>query len=196
MNNIEYAQADILRLKSIGRDFDVIEASGVLHHLADPLAGWRILLSMLRSGGFMRIGLYSKVARQDLIGARKIIAQRSYRASPEDIRLCRQELISFGDDTPLKRATEMPDFFSTSACRDLLFHVQEHQFTLPEISAFLNQNHLQFLGFETQGRVRQSYRCRFPDDQTMTDLSRWHIFETENPATFVGMYQFWIQKTC
>jgi tetratricopeptide (TPR) repeat protein/2-polyprenyl-3-methyl-5-hydroxy-6-metoxy-1,4-benzoquinol methylase len=195
LNNIEYAQADILRLKSIGRDFDVIEASGVLHHLADPLAGWRILLSMLRSGGFMRIGLYSKVARQDLIGARKIIAQRSYRASPEDIRLCRQELISFGDDTPLKRATEMPDFFSTSACRDLLFHVQEHQFTLPEISTFLNQNRLQFLGFETQGRVRQGYRCRFPDDQTMTDLNRWHVFETENPAIFVGMYQFWTQKT-
>ena len=72
------------------------------------------LLSMLRSGGFMRLGLYSKVARQDIIDARTIIAQRGYRASPDDIRRCRQELVSFGDDTPLKRATEMSDFFSTS----------------------------------------------------------------------------------
>jgi hypothetical protein len=28
----------------------------------------------------------------------------------------------------------------------------------------------------------------------MTDLNLWHIFETENPHTFTGMYQFWIQR--
>ena len=29
----------------------------------------------------------------------------------------------------------------------------------------------------------------------MTDLGQWHLFETENPDTFGGMYQFWVQKT-
>ena len=55
LNNIEYAQPDILQLESIGRVFDVIEASGVLRHLADPFAGWRLLLPMLRPDGFMRL---------------------------------------------------------------------------------------------------------------------------------------------
>src|SRR5216684_4458265 len=50
---IAYAQADILKLGSIDRTFDLIEVSGVLHHLADPIAGWRVLLALLRSGGFM-----------------------------------------------------------------------------------------------------------------------------------------------
>jgi 2-polyprenyl-3-methyl-5-hydroxy-6-metoxy-1,4-benzoquinol methylase len=195
LNNIEYAQADILQLGSIGRVFDVIEASGVLHHLSDPFAGWRLLLSMLRSGGFMRLGLYSKLARKDLVDARRFITERGYRPSAEDIRRCRQELTSFGDDTPLKRATEWSDFFSTSTCRDLLFHVQEHQFTLPEISAFLNQNRLEFLGFTLPGHVLQNFRRRFPSDKTMTNLDHWHSFETENPMIFAGMYQFWIQKT-
>ena len=111
LNNIEYAQADILQLGSIGRVFDVIEASGVLHHLADPFAGWQMLLSMLRPGGFMRLGLYSKLARQDLVDARRFIAERGYRPSAEDIRRCRQELISFGDDTPLKTSNRMVGFF-------------------------------------------------------------------------------------
>src|SRR5439155_21736056 len=49
--NIQYAQADLLKLGLIGRSFDVIEASGVLHHLGDPLQGWRIVLSLLRPAG-------------------------------------------------------------------------------------------------------------------------------------------------
>jgi 2-polyprenyl-3-methyl-5-hydroxy-6-metoxy-1,4-benzoquinol methylase len=192
LNNIEYAQADILQLESIGRTFDVIEAGGVLHHLADPLASWRLLLSLLRPGGFMRVGLYSKVARKDINEARAFITQRHYRPSAEDIRRCRDELASYGDDTPLKRATEMLDFFSTSACRDLLFHTQEHQLTLPEISAFLSQNRLEFLGFDIDRHVLRTFRRRFPRDKAMTDLNLWHVFETENPAIFLGMYQFWI----
>jgi 2-polyprenyl-3-methyl-5-hydroxy-6-metoxy-1,4-benzoquinol methylase len=53
LTNIDYAQADILRLPSIGRMFDMIDATDVLHHLADTFAGWRALLSMLRPGGLM-----------------------------------------------------------------------------------------------------------------------------------------------
>ena len=194
LNNIEYAQADILQLQSIGRAFDVIEASGVLHHLADPMAGWRVLLSLLRPRGFMRLGLYSELARQDLVAARKFIAQRGYGPSAREIRQFRQELTGLGSDTSLAKATEWVDFYSTSACRDLLFHVQEHQLTLPAIDSFLRQNRLEFLGFDLPGGVLQNFRRRFPNAKTLDDLALWHVFEIENPSTFVGMYQFWIRK--
>ena len=61
VTNVEYAQADILRLASIGRTFDLIASVGVLHHLADPIAGWRELLSLLRPGGFMRFGAVQRM---------------------------------------------------------------------------------------------------------------------------------------
>jgi len=67
LTTIEYAQADLLKLGSLGRSFDIIESSGVLHHLAAPWAGWRVLLSLLRPGGFMRLGFYSEVARRDIV---------------------------------------------------------------------------------------------------------------------------------
>jgi 2-polyprenyl-3-methyl-5-hydroxy-6-metoxy-1,4-benzoquinol methylase len=47
LNNIEYAQADILKLDTRTARFDRIECVGVLHHLADPFAGLRILLNLL-----------------------------------------------------------------------------------------------------------------------------------------------------
>ena len=194
LKNIEYAQADILQLGTLGRQFDVIEASGVLHHLAEPMVGWRALLSLLRPGGFMRLGLYSKLARRDLTAARALIAQRDYGSSPEEIRDCRQEIASVGENTVLARVAEWGDFFCTSTCRDLLFHVTEHQLTLLEISAFLRQNQLQFLGFMLPRATQESFRRRFPDDTTMTNLSNWHTFETENPTTFREMYEFWVRK--
>jgi hypothetical protein len=100
--------------------------------------------------------------------------------------------LAHDDGTPLKKLTMFNDFFSTSECRDLLFHVQEHQLTIPQIKAFLADTNLAFLGFANP--PAQAYRARFPDDPAMTNLDHWHTFETENPLTFVNMYQFWVQK--
>jgi tetratricopeptide (TPR) repeat protein/2-polyprenyl-3-methyl-5-hydroxy-6-metoxy-1,4-benzoquinol methylase len=191
LSNIDYAQADLLQLGSTGRSFDVIEASGVLHHLRDPAAGWRVLLSLLRPGGVMHIGLYSALARADIRAARAFIAERGYGRTAADIRQCRQDLLACADGTPLKNVSKYADFFTVSECRDLLFHVQEHQLTIPEIKAFLTDNKLAFLGFANA--PARAYRARFPDDPAMTDLDHWHEFETENPTTFVNMYQFWLQ---
>lgn len=83
--------------------------------------------------------------------------------------------------------------FSTSACRDLLFHVQEHLMTLPAIGDFLKAEGMTLLGFDLGASVAQAYRSRFPEDRTMTDLAAWHVFEAENPQTFTGMYQFWVR---
>jgi tetratricopeptide (TPR) repeat protein/SAM-dependent methyltransferase len=194
VSNIEYAQADILGLGSIGRTFDVIESSGVLHHMADPMEGWRILLSLLRSGGFMRVGLYSEIARRDVVKARQLIAQRGYVPRLEDIRGFREELVAGKTGIPLQELTRTADFFSTSTFRDLLFHVQEHRFTLSDIDHFLKDNGLGFIAFDTDIAVVAKYRRRYPADARMTDLGHWHQFETENPDTFFGMYQFWAQK--
>lgn len=191
---IEYAQADIMKLDKLGRSFDLIESSGVLHHLADPLAGWRVLSSLLRPGSLMRLGFYSEVARRGVVLARTFIAEQGYGSSAEDIRQCRQELMSLDNGTRFGAALKLVDFFSTSDCRDLLFHVQEHRMTLTGIDAFLRENDLQFLGLENKPDVVKAYRLRFPEDKAATNLGNWQIFENENPDTFINMYQFWVQK--
>ncbi len=192
--SIEYAQADLLRLGSLERRFDLVESVGVLHHLADPWAGWRVLLPLLRPGGIMRLGFYSALARRNIVKARAFIAEKGYGSSADEIRRCRQDLLGPDTDAELRTVTTLPDFFSTSACRDLLFHVQEHRMTLTEIGAFLRANGLAFVGFEIEDEVRHAYRKRFPLDRAGVDLGQWQRFENDNPDTFIGMYQFWVQK--
>jgi tetratricopeptide (TPR) repeat protein/2-polyprenyl-3-methyl-5-hydroxy-6-metoxy-1,4-benzoquinol methylase len=191
-SDIEFAQADVLELGTIGKSFDVIECSGALHYLADPFAGWGVLLSLLRPGGYMTLSLYSEPARRRIVAARQRIAAWGYGASAGDIRRCRQDL--WDADKPDLRIVNAYDFYGVSTCRDLLFHVQEWQTDLIAIAAFLKDNGLTFLGFETDRATLQAYRRRFPGDPAATDLRNWHSFEKDNPDTFSRMYQFWIQK--
>ncbi len=191
LTNLRYAQADILALES-DRTFDVVDSSGVLHHLKDPLTGWRRLAGLVRPGGLMHIGLYSATARADINAARAYLAQQGRDYSVSEVRRLRAEFASRASGDPLHNITGFSDFFSASECRDLLFHVQEHQFSIPQIADFLTQSGFTFLGFETPSRT--SYLQRFPNDRAATDLANWTEFEAENPSTFATMYQFWIQK--
>ena len=61
IENVRLMRADILRLGELEETFDVIECTGVLHHLSEPKAGWKSLCERLRPGGFMQIALYSQV---------------------------------------------------------------------------------------------------------------------------------------
>jgi SAM-dependent methyltransferase len=193
LEDIEFAQADILELGSIGRQFDFIDASGVLHHLADPWQGWRVLLSLLRPGGTMQVGLYSDMARRNVVAARALIAERGYRPVARDIRRCREDIIG-SEDPLLKSIVRLQDFFTTSECRDLLFHVQEVRITLPEIKSFLAANALRFAGFHLDPPALQKFTVRFPGRAALTDLDCWQAYETDAPETFAGMYQFQVQK--
>ena len=159
----------------------------MLHHLADPFAGWRVLLSLLRPGGVMKLGFYSAVARRNLpdLGATAMTA--------DAVRAARQTLAG-RDDAQSREALRAPDFYSISTCRDLLFHVQERRLTLNEIADFLGENGLKFIGFAIDDAVLAAYRRRFPADPAATDLAQWQDFENDNPDTFSGMYQFWVQK--
>jgi SAM-dependent methyltransferase len=191
-DRVDYVQADILKLGAIGRDFDLIDCQGVLHHMRDPFEGWRVLLSLLRPGGIMHLGLYSEIARRDVVAARAFIAERGYAATPEDIRRCRDDLLK----AHMASVSRFSDFFSTSECRDLLFHVQESRTTIPAIKAFIDGHGLKFIGFDFQEAEAQQFRAMFADaGWSMSDLGKWDAVEAKYPNIFGNMYQFWVQKS-
>lgn len=198
ITNIEYMQGDILKLDQLKREFDIIECAGVLHHMDDPLAGWKVLVGKLRTDGVMNIGLYSEIARQHIVEARRQIAKKDYISSPDSIRQYREEVIKLGLDSNSEviKVLGSHDFYSLSTCRDLLFHVQEHRFTLPQIEEALNDLGLKFIGFELeQSWIRNEFRKLYPkEENALVSIPLWHQFELKNPNTFGGMYQFWVQK--
>ncbi|PCJ38672.1 MAG: hypothetical protein COA99_11400 [Moraxellaceae bacterium] len=196
VNNIEFMQADILDLGKLNEQFDIIESCGVLHHMKEPLAGWKVLENLLKPGGLMKIGLYSELARAHIVTSRDIIAEQNFKSTPEGIRECRRFIQRMGDSDIFNSLLRSTDFFTTSMVRDLIFHSMEHRFSVPQIEDALTQLNLQFLGFCVSGDdTKKRYLQQFPADKTATSLTNWHIFEQQNPHYFQAMYQFWLRKS-
>lgn len=191
--NLEFAQADILELGALEERFDVIECAGVLHHLNDPVAGWRVLTGLLAPGGKMKVALYSEIARRGVVAARRLIAERGFAADLRGTRAARAAILALPPDDPARLVAGADDFHTLSGCRDLLFHVQEHRYTLTRIEAILGALELEFLGFEFEfGTTLFDYRREFPLDPAAISLANWTEFETRHPDTFNAMYQFWV----
>ena len=191
LNNLEYVQADILNLHHMKERFDIIESVGVLHHISEPMVGWRALKNLLKRGGLMRIGLYSQLARQHIEEIRKEIKLLSIGTSEAEMRNFRRIIIGSSKESH-QQLTMSKDFFSLSDLRDLIFHVQEHRFTIPHIAHCLEELDLRFCGFGNQDII-SNFRVFHGKDANIYDLNLWHKYEKSNPKTFIEMYQFWCQ---
>ena len=193
INNVELIQMDILKVDLLEEQFDIIECGGVLHHMDDPLQGLKILLGNLKPNGFLKLGLYSELARKHIIKAREYISRNKLQPNENDIRHFRESVFS-GKSPEINSLIFSTDFYTMSSCRDLCFHVQEHRFTINQIERTLNSNKLKFWGFILAPPVKSLYNKYFPEDKAQTNLKNWAKFEECNPNTFNGMYQFWVSK--
>lgn len=193
--NIRFVQGDVLRTGELGERFAVIESTGVLHHLREPMAGWKALRDCLAPGGVMKIGLYSRYARRVINAARDRIRELGLAATPDGIRRFRDEVLAGGARGLFAELLHSEDFYSLSGCRDLLFHVCEHQFTWPEVARALDTLELRLIGIEVSDpSIARRYRSEHPDDPKCTDLDGWDRFEQAHPESFAALYVFWCQS--
>jgi len=143
------------------------------------------------------VGLYSAIARKSVIEARELINKYQVGSSAKEILRFRNEILSSDSEIALnvQDFIKWPDFYATSEIRDLLFHVQEKQYVLPEIKSIIDELGFVFAGFDFSHELfTKKFSEDYPNPEDMFNLDLWHEFELRNTGTFVGMYQFWLQK--
>ncbi len=192
VENVRFLHGDILELDRLDKTFDFIECSGVLHHMADPVAGWEKLLGKLNPGGRMLICLYSTKARRAQKAIRDVIAAKNYGSDADSIRKMRAEAL---EDDSLKSIQRSLDFYTLSEARDLVFHIQEITYTLDELQGIMDGLGVEFLRFRFPNpRGNAAYKTRFPDDASLADFAKWDQLEDEDEYLFANMYQFICKK--
>ena len=154
--NIDWVNASIMDIPRLGLgQFDYINCTGVLHHLASSEAGLRLLADALKEGGAILLMLYGKYGRRAVYDMQELL--RAYvprdAAIAEKIRLARELLAalpptnSFVRDMDTWRREISDDGFGDPGLYDLLLHSQDRCFTVPEIYALADSARLQLLGF-------------------------------------------------
>ena len=159
--------------------------------MENPLLGWKALTDCLKPGGLMRIGLYSELARQDIVKIRKEINQQGIGSSGAEMKSFRNMIMKSDKDHHIS-VLSFPDFYTLSELRDLLFHVKEHRFTISDFKSQLDELRLKFCGFETN--TVSHFKQTNTDPEDPYDLDKWDTYEKANPRAFSAMYQFWCQK--
>jgi SAM-dependent methyltransferase len=187
-------QADILELGELDMRFDLVAASGVLHFMDEPGKALEVLVGLVKPGGVLKTGIYSKIARRKHVELHRYVSEKGYQLTIEGLHAFRNDVFETGQDSPV--TSDLPghfDFYSTSMCRDLVFHVHEHAYNLIEIKAMLDRADLYLLRMEMSNPAnKSSYRQMFPGDPDLRNIENLHQFEMSNQDAFIEMYNLWL----
>lgn len=194
IKNVTFRRADILGLHDWEEQFDMVDSIGVLHHMKDPEAGLRALLTRLLPGGLLRLGLYSKMGRQEIVRFRERGQHNRGDLDDNAIRKIRRSILTSSDKNKYKPILQSPDFYSLSGCRDLILHEQEIQVDVPEIQGLLKRNRLTFLGLGyPDPNFKTTIEKLCGPRSSPFDLMTWHEAELRSPHLFAAMYTFFSQ---
>jgi len=192
LHGISFRALDLHRVGELGRSFDAVFCSGVLHHLPDPERGWTALADVLKPGGVMHVMVYSKIARLSIRALRASIADLESCPVDDDLlREVRRRIFERG----LPGAPKSRDFFSLSGVHDILLHRHEDPFDVPRIRRALERLGLELIQFKLPTpQDKAGYRVQNPHDPLHRDFAAWSKTERRNPSLFSGMYDFWCRK--
>ncbi len=189
INNINYLCMDILNINSLNESFDYISCGGVLHHMKNPILGWKSLLECLNKNGLLEVALYSKLARRDILSVKKNYNIKKNMLNLTDLRNIRYKIIN--ENISLTNTLYSEDFFSLSGFKDLFANENEVQYEIQDINKILDNLKLSFCGFQLT-----DYQIRILKNEQSKHLSlnEWKLIEKKHPNFFSTMYHFWCQK--
>ncbi len=200
IKNIQFNLADLTQLKDLSQTsiaphkFNIIECSGVLHHIKQYKKALKNLLLNLKPNGLIKISLYSERARKNVITIRELYKQDNSHLSDHKIKVIRQAIFHSDNTEDKSSITQSDDFYSLSGTVDLLFHEYEKRFSPLAIKKLCQEHQLKWLGFSNLGHdIKQKFREFQGEFYNFEDLTQWEAFEVKYPDTFAKMYQFYCQ---
>lgn len=145
LENLEVRQLAVERAGDLGRSFEHVVCTGVLHHLPDPDAGLRALHDVLEPAGALNLMVYAPYGRAGVYMLQEYCRRLGIGSTALEIRDLAATLtaLPMGHPlVPLLRAS--PDFASTDGLADALLHPQDRAYSVPQLMEFLDRADLTF----------------------------------------------------
>jgi SAM-dependent methyltransferase len=144
LNNISWVQQSLLDLPILGLgQFDYVNCSGVLHHLAEPDAGLRALLTVLKPGGGIGLMVYGQIGRMAIYQMQELLRLANGGVDEQrKLAHAKEVLAGLPQWNWYRRAGEdYGDDRSDAAIYDSLLHSQDRAYTVPQLYEWLADDH-------------------------------------------------------
>jgi SAM-dependent methyltransferase len=194
---VRLEQRSLLDLSAEG-PFDHINSVGVLHHLAEPLAGLRALAPLLVSGGTLHLFLYADAGRWEIHRIHRALALLGASGDAEGLKLGRALLAELPEENRLRQRHEQRWAIDTAPdanFADMYLHPQETSYDLRSLWDFLAAAGFRFLGFSNPeqwdlSRVLQGDLLERA--QNLSQTERWLLMEALDPE--ISHFEFFVSN--
>ncbi len=148
LGNLELHLLPIEEVSALGSDFDLIVSSGVLHHIADPLAGLKALGECLRRDGALGVMLYAKYGRIGVEILESVFRDLGLSQDEASVQLIKEAIAVLPADHPVRSyLPRARDLLSDGALVDTFLHSRERSYTVAECLDLVSSAGLAFQGW-------------------------------------------------
>lgn len=145
VQNLQLHRLPIEDVARLGRVFDHVVCTGVLHHLPDPDMGLRSLRDVLAPGGALTLMVYAPYGRTGIYLLQDYCRRLGVEASSDEIA----ELVATLREIPLghpisRLLRESRDFADDDALADALLNPRDRAYSVPQLFDLLDGAGLRF----------------------------------------------------
>lgn len=146
--NLELHLLPIEEVSALGGDFDLIVSTGVLHHMADPLAGLTALGACLRADGALGVMLYARYGRIGVEILESVFRDLGLSQDEASVQLVKDAIAILPGDHPVRSYFNVArDLLTDGALVDTFLHTRQRSYTVQECLDLVSAAGLAFQGW-------------------------------------------------
>ena len=182
--NLELHLLPIEEAGTLGRDFDLVVSTGVLHHMASPEAGMRSLAGLLRPHGVAAIMLYARYGRIGVEIMQAIFREIGLKQDEASLFTVKEAIALLPADHPVRSYLSFaPDLRFDAGLVDTFLHGRDRSYTVDDCLDLVASAGLVFQGWF----LKSAYEPPSPPGggfyeavAALPDRQRWGVMERIN----------------
>ena len=133
LENLDLHVLPIEDVAMLDRDFDLVISTGVLHHLADPVAGLAALAACLRVDGVASLMLYARYGRIGVEMLQDLFREFGLEQDESSVQMVKEAIATLPADHPVQSYLAIaPDLQFDAGLVDTFLHGRDRSYTTTE----------------------------------------------------------------